>query len=306
MGSQLDLHRCITKMPHTKYLCYDRTRLFYLVYLCDHHCSLKYGRPPMTQEWRSLRSPTTFLHSQFSTHRDLDLIGQVELWKTTRAVFERFGADIESSAASEKLDEVEKLSQAYQNWHHTWCGVLGADNLAGSITELYYHCALLYLYSHIHRGGNRCPMPSTSPRLTELHDHFRSSAQAVLRVLTNGDLRILNLPSYFGTMLAFATVSLFKVVRDGQATEDNRGDILDLLRQLMETFRQIKLPQSSSHPYVGIAKGLEQATENLSDGANQSAVAASDLAFDNSVLTDDIWNMDFTEFGDNWMGFDEH
>jgi hypothetical protein len=262
----------------------------------------------MTQEWRSLKSPTTFLHSPFSTHRDLNLIGQVELWKTTRAVFERFGADIESSAASEKLDEVEKLGQAYESWHHTWCGVLGVENLAGTITELYYHCALLYLYSHIHRGGHRCPRPNTSGRLTELRDHFRGSAQAVLRIFTNGELRILDLPSYFGTMLAFATVSLIKVVRDGQLLDDDRRDMLHLLRQLMETFRQIKLPQSSSHPYMGIAKGLEQATENLSGSAsaNQSAVAASDLAFDNSILMDDIWNMDFAEFGDNWMGFDEH
>lgn len=293
-------------MPHTNVLCYDRTRLFYLLCLCDHHCSLKYGRPPMTQEWRSLKIPTTFTHSEFSNHRDLGLISQVELWNTTRAVFEQFGADVESSAASQKLDEMEKLIQAYQNWHGTWCGVLRTEGPASSTTELYYNCALLYLYSHIHRGDNRSPNLTTSPRIAELHDDFQESARAVLRIITDGELRILDLPSYFGTMLAFATVSLIKVVRDSDVLGKDRHEILCLLRRLAETFRQIKLPRTTSHPYVGIAKGLEQATETLHGSADQPVVAPSDLAFDDSILMDEVWNMDFTDFGSNWMEFNDH
>ena len=303
IGSQLDLHRCITKMPHTKLLCYDRTRLFYQLCLCDHHCSLKYGRPPMTQDWRSLKSPSTFLHSEFSTHRDLALISQLELWSTTRAVFEKFGADVESSAASEKLDEVERLGQTYQDWHHTWGGILLSDKPTSSIAELYYNCGLLYLYSHIHRGKNQSLSPSPDVRF---HSRFRASAHAILRIVTNGELRIMDLPSYFGTMLAFATVSLIKVIRDGPWLEDDKHDILRLLGQLTETFRQVKLPQPSSHPYVGITKGLEQVAEGLHGGTDHTLVVPSNPAFDDSIFMDDVWNMDFTDFGGNWMGFDEH
>ena len=293
-------------MPHTKVLCYDRTRLYYLLCLCDHQCSLKYGRPPMTKDWRSLKSPTTFLHSEFSGRRDLGLISQLELWNTTRAVFEQFGADVESSAACEKLEELQKLAQAYQNWHRTWCGVLGAENLMGDITELYYHCALLYLYSHIHRGANQSLQQNIDARLIEIHGYFRNSAQAVLRIVTDGKLRILDLPSYFGTMLAFATVSLIKVVRDGEVLDKTRHDILSLLRRLADTFRAIKLPQIKSHPYMGITRGLEQASETLHGGGNESVMAPSDVAFDDSTLMDDIWNMDFTDFGGNWMEFNDH
>lgn len=306
IGSQLDLHRCITKMPHTKVLCYDRTRLFYQLCLCDHQCSLKYGRPPMTRDWRSLKSPTIFLHSEFSGRRDLGLISQLELWNTTRAVFEQFGADVESSAACEKLDELDKLGQAYQNWHHTWCDVFGVENPTGSITELYYHCALLYLYSHVHRGANRSPQLSIGARLTEIHGHFRNSAQAILRIVTEGQIRILDLPSYFGTMLAFATVSLIKITRDGAVSANDRHDVLSLLRRLSDTFREIKLPQTKSHPYSGIAKGLEQTYETLHGGGSQSLVASNDLVFDDIILMDDVWNMDFAEIGGNWMEFNDH
>ena len=260
----------------------------------------------MTQEWRSLKSPTTFLHSEFSTHRDLGLISQLELWTTTRAVFEQFGADVESSAASEKLHEMDKLIHAYQNWHGTWCSVLRIEGLTGSIMELYHNCALLYLYSHIHRGDNRSSKMDTGPRLAELRDCFRKSAQAVLRIFTTSELRVLDLPSYFGTMLAFATIALIKVIRDGEVLDEDRHDILCLLRQLADTFRQMKLPPTKSHPYVGIARGLEQATGTLHSSTNQPIVNPSDLAFNDNILMDDIWNMDFTDFGSNWVEFNDH
>ena len=221
-------------------------------------------------------------------------------------MFEQFGADVESPAASERLDEMDKLGQAYQDWHNIWCGVLGVKNSTGSIAELYFNSALLYLYSHIHRGVTRSPNLSLGSRLGELRDHFRKSAQAVLRIFTAGELRVLDLPSYFGTMLAFAAVSLIKVIRDHQVFDEDRHDILYLLRRLAETFREIKLPQTKSHPYVGIAKGLEQATETLHGSADQPVVSSSDLAFDDSILMDDIWNLDFADFGSNWMDFNNH
>jgi hypothetical protein len=306
IGTQLDLHRCITKMPHTKLACYYRTRLFYLVCLCDHHCSLKYGRPPMTQDWRSLKSPTTFLHSEFSAHLDLGLVGQLELWSTTRAVFEQFGADVESSAAAQKLDEVDKLSQVYQNWHNMWCIALGTGGAAGCIAELYYHCALLYLYSHIHRGSTQPVSPTSDTKIAELHLRFQQSAHAVLRVMVNGELHLLTLPSYFGTMLAFATVSLIKIIREGTIGESGKSDVLNLFLRLASRLKGISLPPYSNHPYAGISKGLEQATESLSVGAHQSLEIPDAMVFDESILADDLWNMDYTDFGSNWMGFDEH
>jgi hypothetical protein len=212
---------------------------------------------------------------------------------------------VKSSAASEQLDAMDTLGQAYQQWHTRWSGVLGVKNLTGSVTELYFHSALLYLYSHIHRGENQFPSVNTGSKLAELRYHFRRSAQAVVRIFTAGELRVSDLPSYFGTMLAFATVSLIKVVRDGQVLDEDSHDILCLFRQLADIFRQIKLPQIKSHPYVGITKGLEQATETLHASADQSVVEPGDLAFDN-ILMDDIWNTDFTDFGGNWMMFSNH
>ncbi|KAM0717106.1 hypothetical protein Q7P37_006958 [Cladosporium fusiforme] len=307
IGSQLDLHRCLTKMPHTKDLCYDRTRLFYLVYLCDHHCSLKYGRPPMTQEWRSLKCPTTFVRSKFSGFQDLGLISQVGLWSITRSVFEQFGADIESQAAIQRPAELHRLGQAYDQWLQKWRGMLlfDSEDSSGSVIELYYHTSKLYLYSHIHRGKTETHRTTEPSTIADISKHFRESALSVLRIILDTKMRLHDLPSYFGTMLAFATVALIKTVRDGGATGSfDRPEIMRLLQHLAETLRTIQIPQSPWHPLLSISKGLEH--ESLTNDTSGPFQDVPDLSFDEGTFMEDIWNMDFTDLGDNWMAFDEH
>jgi hypothetical protein len=308
ISSQLDLHRCISKMPNNKRECYDRTRLFYLVYLCDHHCSMKHGRPPMTQEWRSLNNPTVFLHSEFSNHRDLGLISQVELWSATRAVFEQFGADIESAAATQKLPEFNRFSQAYDEWRQTWCSVLAIGQRSRTgVSELHFFCARLYLYSHLHRGRTSNKSLNSASEADEIINNFQESALSVLRLVLGSEERLLDLPSYFGTMLAFATVSLIKIARDGNASHGLKQDVLHLMYRLRDSLLVIKLPSSCSHPYAGIAKGLEQATEGLQGNSAPILDNINNMTFDDNVFTDDFWNVDFMmDFGTNWMGLADH
>lgn len=264
----------------------------------------------MTQEWRSLNNPTAFIHSEFSNHRDLGLISQVELWSATRAVFQQFGADIESAAATLKLLEFNKHVQAYDQWRQTWCSVLAVGQHSGDptagISELHFCCARLYLYSHLHRGRIPNQRLSSKPEANELIDNFQESALSVLRLILDGEMRLSDLPSYFGTMLAFATVSLIKIARDDCASHWLKQDVLQLMYRLRDSLHVIRLPSSCSHPYAGIAKGLEQATEGLQGSSTPALDNPSDTTFDDNIFMDDFWNVDFTDFGANWMGLADH
>jgi len=264
----------------------------------------------MTQEWRTLNKPSAFLHSEFSNHRDLGLISQVELWSATRAVFEQFGADTESSAATLMLPEFDRLSRAYDQWRQTWCSVLAVGQHSGDPTagtsELHFFCAKLYLYSHLHRGRTPSQGLHSTPDTNELLNVFQESALSVLRLILDRELLLSDLPSYFGTMLAFATVSLVKIAREDNASHDLKQDVLQLMYRLRDSLHIIKLPASSTHPYAGIAKGLEQATEGLQKNLAPTLVSPSDMAFDDNILMDDFWNVDFTDFGTNWMGLADH
>jgi hypothetical protein len=107
-------------------------------------------------------------------------------------------------------------------------------------------------------------------------------------------------------MLAFAIVSLVKVARREQLGEEKRGETLLILSRLTQSLQTLQLPQDSSHPHAGILKGLEQAMESFRGSFGQSIETVGGAGIDESILMDHLWNMDFDQFGGNWMGFEEN
>jgi hypothetical protein len=249
MASQLDLHRCITKMPHIKHACYERTRLYFLVYIVDHHCSLIYGRPPMTREWRSLKHPRAFLDSALTRRSDADLIGQVEYWSIGRQVFHSFGADIESPAANQRPSALEELSDAYDQWHRDW-----PSPQNWQITALYFHTAKLRLLSHVFRGpSSPTPDPTNAAKSDKLALQAVESAVETVQSISSAASEILlhTIPAYFSTMVAFACVCLVKVCSQERGIDEARkAQCRCALSQLGDVLRVHKVSECSSHPLL--------------------------------------------------------
>ncbi|KAF2168713.1 hypothetical protein M409DRAFT_20730 [Zasmidium cellare ATCC 36951] len=260
IGYQLDLHRCITKMPHTDVACYNRTRIYFLTFLCDHHCSLVYGKPSMTHEWRSLKNPATLLQSEYSTPADLFLICQIELWSINRRVFETFGADIHSPAASRNVVEINRLDGAYSTWYNNWKTALSVEQdavdteLQHILVDFYYHSGRLFLFSHVFRG--QASTPSTARSNQDAFD----CALSVIRCFTlwqGASQWIHKLPSYFSTMIAFACVCLVRASfqaeqHGGMSPDQARNEI----KRLVTLFRAI---EGQSQPLASFADTLESA-----------------------------------------------
>ncbi|KAH8646161.1 hypothetical protein BX600DRAFT_503807 [Xylariales sp. PMI_506] len=269
IATQLDLHRCITKMPHTKRACYDRTRLFFLVYLCDHHCSLAYGRPPMTRELRTLTSPTIFLQSEFSTAADLNLICQVELWSISRRVFDHFGADIESTIVRQRAAELERISAAYETWYQEWLQVLttsgGSDAFVLPTLDLYFHSAKLYLFSHIFRGPSQMAQMDAKLVAGFAACAIESAFFIIRYMVDNREAQSMlgKLPCYFGTIIAFASVCLVKTIQQEQPLcSIDTNNVLDYLERFVYVLKTSLPGESTLRPLVGIAKSLEAALAN--------------------------------------------
>jgi hypothetical protein len=159
MANDLNLHRCITKMPHTKIQCLERTRLYFLVYICDHHCSLIYDKPPMTREFQSLKSPEAFLQSEFCVPTDVKLVSQVERWSISSRVFDVFGADTEASITNEREAQLESLSNSFDLCRSALLGTTaisdGPSDFSHQLFDLYIQCAKLSLFSHSFRGSSQ-------------------------------------------------------------------------------------------------------------------------------------------------------
>ncbi|KAF2486478.1 hypothetical protein BDY17DRAFT_321267 [Neohortaea acidophila] len=313
IGTQLDLHRCITKMPHVKVDCYERTRLYFLIFLCDHHCSLIYGRPPMTTEFRSLKGPEAFLQSEFVSPLDLNLISQVEFWSLNRRVFDLFGSDVQSTLASQRTFELERLSDALDVWLQDSLAVLHSRRDPGlygqRVIEFYYHSAKLYLFSHIFRGhtDDQPAAQSTKP----LVNSAIQSALAILRSAVDGEKEtgwLKKLPYYFGTMIAFASVCLIRTTLQGDTSDDAMvNETLRTLRNISEVLKNSSTTERSTHPLFSIGRSLEAAiserrpSEPSQIDAHEMTDFEPDLAFDFDLFASDPLNLSFPGDEDNWM-----
>ena len=255
-------------MPHTEKSCYDRTRLYLLVYICDHQISLSHGRPPMTRETRMLKEPRTLLDSDFSTSSDLQLISQVELWSISAQVFDNFGAATDSTFISGRLSELEYLSDAYNHWRREWTEILETrlqlepSNLA--ILDLYFHSARLYLSSHIFRGlEQEFERPQDTPNPLDRFAHFatQSALSIVHRMTELNEAQVCSrLPFYFSTTIAFASIFLLR----GPCRALYRVDRDRAMQYLQALNRLVSVPSgapNAAHPVSNIANSLKAALD---------------------------------------------
>ncbi|KAJ9491976.1 hypothetical protein VN97_g1223 [Penicillium thymicola] len=282
-------------MPHTKRACYDRTRLYWLVYLCDHHCSLIHGRPPLTRDFHTLRRPRDFLQSYFTNPSDLSLISQVELWSISSRVFDIFGADIECKAASQRSDKLAQLSVNYNGWLEEWIAMLSFTNasvkFSRRVFDLYFHSAKLYLFSHIFRGSSQDTKPPKSGAECGsdtgtgefAHGAVRSALAIIKCIVDDSESSswLRKLPTYIGTMVAFACVCLVKVsVEQGPWLHDLQDeDIPSYLQRLVRVLLSSPVVNHPTHPLLSVARSLETATATAVTGGvhGQESLASIDI-----------------------------
>ena len=275
----------------------------------------------MTREMRSLKSPGAFLQSKFSNRTDLNLIGQVELWSISRRVFDLFGADIESSIVDQRSADLEHLSTAYDRWRQDWLDVLSFEDETSSffrrVFDLYFYSAKLYLFSHVFRGPPSQGNPNSNAGSKETArwvQHALESALSIIRCIVDENeahLWLEKLPSYFGTMVAFASVCLIRTSLPGQhisnATTDNA---LGYLRRLVAVLRLSSMADNPTHPLLSIAKSIETATNGRRRSSHEPFDGIMDgnlpnVSFNFDLFANDALNLTFPGDKDVWMPLPE-
>lgn len=269
LAAEVNLHRCISKMPHTDPKCYARTRLYFLVFLCDQHCSLRHGRPPMTRTLRSLKSPRTLLRSDHAVPLDAQMIAEVELWTLAAQVFDSFGADVGTSFDQSRLVELNNFGDSFDKWHQEWTQLLSLrmelDDLTQGLWALHYHAAKLCLYSHVLRGTSTTsgPVIFEDPTKQGIANIVGLAADHALRFFKQFNTWISHqaLPSYFSTMAAFASLFLLRIIpySPSQALTpiQSKQEILPTLRILSQMLHRQFDTRSMPHPLQAVANGID-------------------------------------------------
>lgn len=286
IATELNIHQSFTKALEGDREHFLRARLWYMLYVCDHHFSIAYGRPPMIAESTQIREHELFLASPFADTLDARILSQVSLMQILTRVYDRFAErrlpdprairtattsvsydSYASMLSEEDLMDVRNFNLEIEQWRMRWyarqqtSGFIGTFPPKGII--LYSYFAKLQLNILAVRGVSLHSGRLSTER-KELTNIAISAAASILTfVLEEEDMRraLVGTPLYVHTMIAFASVFLMKVATKwnrimGFNIEHSYVNVSRLLENMVILLKSSVT--SDRHVLHHIAAGLEK------------------------------------------------
>ncbi|KAE8318418.1 Transcriptional activator of proteases prtT [Aspergillus parasiticus] len=218
IATELGLHQSYQKMIRGHSDQYERAQLWYLLYVCDHHFSIAYGRPPVIHEDAAIKNYEAFLQSPMVVPGDIRLLAQVALFMILTEAYRMFGSDTEQALTEEDFGQLRVYNVAVDQWRLLW-QPRSADSpyvrtYPSKGVVLHYHFAKFQLNSLSLRALSPSNTPVFSMDRKESANIAISSAMACLNmVLEEPDIRdaIVGVPIFTHTMVTFSAVFLLKV-----------------------------------------------------------------------------------------------
>ncbi|KXT18705.1 hypothetical protein AC579_2705 [Pseudocercospora musae] len=274
ISTEIQLHRSIFKALQGERSHYLRARLYYLVFVCDHHFSIAYGRPPMTRQDDSIRAALQFLETEHAVEDDARLMSQVQFWSVGSEIYQTFGVDVDRPLDASSIDPIRRFSISLDRIRADWTQRFHHNRYVGNYPRkgvgLYYHFAKLYLYSMAFRGIGKpgFKAPDVALDIDELANSAVLSATAILRAVVN-DTEIqdhLNgLPTYFDVMIAFAVVFVLKVsTKYANSVRVDTSEVRTLVSDLVMVLKNVTAEMHPRHLLVSVARGAETLLERAS------------------------------------------
>ncbi|KAH0107078.1 hypothetical protein KCU66_g13712, partial [Aureobasidium melanogenum] len=244
----------------------DCLRLWYMLYICDQHLSILYGRPTTIRiDDPSLQGWERYLEVRVAVEQDRRTASQVALMVIMGAIrefFERHSRDTQTLPQS-LTEHIASFDLQIDRWVETWYQHLKRRDDIGDWPSkgvlLHSNLARLHLHSHIFRGLATAPVPH----------YFRHSAakavdaaRTIVEVLlSDPDMRagLVGMPHYLHTMIAFACGFLLQMTTKYDGDLVQRTHVHDLINRLVAQLRL--MPTGKYHLVRFMAEGLEKMVE---------------------------------------------
>ncbi|KAF7590115.1 hypothetical protein BBP40_003228 [Aspergillus hancockii] len=269
IATELGLHQSYQKMIRGHSDQYERAQLWYLLYVCDHHFSIAYGRPPVIHEDTAIKNYETFLQSPMVVPGDIRLLAQVALFMILTEAYRMFGSDTEQALTEEDFGQLRVYNVAIDQWRLLW-QPRSADSpyvrtYPSKGVVLHYHFAKFQLNSLSLRALSPSNTPVFSMDRKESANIAISSAMACLNmVLEEPDIRdaIVGVPIFTHTMVTFSAVFLLKVAvnwNSAYLTLDGR-EVRRLVERVIELLNCVSAGERhlTRHIARGLGKMLER------------------------------------------------
>ncbi|OJD29110.1 fungal specific transcription [Diplodia corticola] len=266
MATEMHLHTAYSKAIMGSMDAIERARLWYLLYVCDHHFSLAYNRPPVIHEDESVSDHERFLSLPTVTNADLRLQSQVGVFKILSRVFNKFGHDSDRPITMDDLPAIRSFNASLDEWKNTWESRLAPnpyiDTYPAKGCTLHLSFAKLQLNAICLRGVSTLSL--TDPRREFINMAVENATTCLSFVLDEPDIRkaIVGVPLYLSTTITFSTVFLMKVHSNWRSAQlnTNFGLIVDLVQRVIKLLSDAKAGDRhvSTHTARGLAHMLKK------------------------------------------------
>ncbi|KAJ5818538.1 hypothetical protein N7474_004129 [Penicillium riverlandense] len=270
IATEMGLHQSYQRLTRGHNDQYERAQLWYLLYVCDHHFSIAYGRPPVIHEDVAIRNYEKFLEFPMVVPGDIRLLAQVALFMILTEAYRTFGSDTEQAMTEEDFGQLRMYNVAVDQWRLLW-QPRSADSpyvrtYPSKGVVLHYHFAKFQLNSLSLRALSPSTTPVFSLDRKESANIAISSAMACLNmVLEEPDIRdaIVGVPIFTHTMVTFSAVFLLKVAINWNSAylSINARQVRRLVERVIELMNCVSAGER--HLTRHIARGLGKMIERF-------------------------------------------
>jgi hypothetical protein len=248
---------------------FEGARLWYFLYVCDHHFSIAYGRPPVIHEDEAITNHEKFLQLPGISQADLRLHSQVAVFIILTGVYNAFGPDIQKMLTEDDLLRLRHFNISLDSWRIKWEPQLAPNVYISSYpakgVSLHHNFAKLQANSLALRGIQQHSIQDLTPARRELANTAVSCAMSILQiVLDEPDIRnsLVGVPIYLHTMITYAAVFLLKVQQKWKAFKLGTDQILirDLITRIINLLNNTRASERhlTRHIAIGLSKVLER------------------------------------------------
>ena len=280
-GTEIGLHQSYRRLLRGEDQ-YERCQMWYLLYVCDHHFSIAYGRPPSIREDVAIIGYEEYLRTSRINDSDSRLMAQVALFIILTQVYHQFGTE-------DPLTESDLLNfRAYNMELDKWLALWQPRAPDSAYLHTYPSKGVLLHYFFAKLQINALALRAfkglfSAERRVAANQAISSAMSTLSLVLEDDDVRhiIMCAPIFTHTMISFSAMFMLKVALKTELEID--VDRVQLLVERVIAFMQNAVA-SENHLTKHIAKGLERMLTKFKNYIPQRSTPSS--GFMDQVLDD--------------------
>ncbi|KAL2839729.1 hypothetical protein BJY01DRAFT_24746 [Aspergillus pseudoustus] len=302
VATEMNLHKSSLQFARGSLESYERVRLWYVLYVCDHQFALAYGRPPMMHEDAAIRNAEKLLTSGLSSKGDQGVVAQVKLFRILASGYFMHGCDPDLELSGPDFEKLKEFDISVDQWRleHQPRDIGSARDGSAPQTAnaLYYHLARFQLNSVALRGISASSQDMT-PSLDMNWERQEASNIAIMTAMSIAKLiaddsglqkALIGLPIFMHAMIAVCASFLLKMaVVFGKSDPGNEGSLhlpkdlaqhglnfhtktaLTNVERLVRVLSQAADNASQRHVVRQVVTGLGELLQRFSPGRDASS-----------------------------------